>query len=629
MVFRLILPTWAKEASPNLPKALEGEFTEQELKHYNLQGYNIYFLPNHPADYQKGTIVNGSHIDVFNYVYVDMDLKDEVYPSKESFVSLLLDQEMKPTFIVDSGNGIHAYWATDGLDAMSFLRFQRRLIKKFKTDITIAKLYQLMRYPGSVNTKDKENPKLCEIVYSEEVRYTCEQVDNFLPPILLEDEEYCKQHYNKTYKIDDVSIKVDDRLPIKFAKLIESSQEAREIWSGNTDDRSKSDFRLGHLMFANQFTRDEALSVLVNSQKALGRSSHHKVNYALGIVDKIWTFELTGGQNELSLSSSVKDILAKGETSLKGTRFPCHTLLDATVHGFRLGQVIGLVAGSGVGKTAMALNMFKWFVERNPEYTHFFVPLEQPENEIAERWKTMCEGDTSLHDKVQVISNYDSEGNFRHLSLTELRDYIVKFTSKTGKKAGCVVIDHIGALAKKGENEEQQGIMDICHEMKAFAVKTNTLLVMQSQSSREKAGIGDLELNKDAAYGTVYFESYCDYLITIWQPLKRCYSNTDCPTVTAFKFCKIRHKKTNQDKIQEDVPYRLLFNPKNERLQQLTQKDEIAFDFWNKMATNKRKEDRKTDIVKYESTAWTEEEKNGEVSNNKNITRVTNPEGIH
>jgi hypothetical protein len=150
--------------------------------------------------------------------------------------------------------------------------------------------------------------------------------------------------------------------------------------------------------------------------------------------------------------------------------------------------------------------------------------------------------------------------------------------------------------------------MTICHAMKSFAINTNTLLVMQSQSSREKAGIGDLELNKDAAYGTIYFESYCDYLITLWQPLKRCHAERGCPTVTAFKYCKIRHKKARLDVIQEDVPYFLLFDSEKEELRDLTQDEKISFDFFLKKATNKRKADRKTDIVEYQSVPYKEKD---------------------
>jgi hypothetical protein len=125
---------------------------------------------------------------------------------------------------------------------------------------------------------------------------------------------------------------------------------------------------------------------------------------------------------------------------------------------------------------------------------------------------------------------------------------------------------------------------------------------MQSQTSREKAGIGDLELDKDAAYGTVYFECYCDFLMTLWQPVKRMHSQESCPTVTAFKFCKIRHKKPKRDVIQEDVPYFCFFDTENEIIRELTEDENKSFKYWLPKAIRKRNADKQTDIVEYQSS---------------------------
>lgn len=603
-LFRLIAPQWALNKNPKLRRVLEGQFNPPDIRQFNNDGYNIYYLPNYPSHYNKGITVDGTHIDMFEWVFVDCDLKDGIYESKEQFIEVIGAVGIAPTKIVDSGNGVHAYWKVSNLDAMSYLRFQRRLLRLYDTDEAVGQLFQLMRYPGTINTKLEGNPVPCELLIDDGPEYTGEELDRLLPPITLEDENYCKHHYDKTFNLNQEQNQIDETLPTKFGKLLKNNEEAKDLWSGYQEDRSKSDYRLGHLMFANGFTRAEALSVLVNSSKALGRAPIHRANYAIGIADKIWTFEIGTESEKLELSMSVKDILQRSPNALKGTRFRCHPRIDNTVHGFRLGQVIGLVGGSGIGKTAFTLNAFKWFAEYNPDCHHFFVPLEQPANEIADRWKTMCGDDTSLHEKVHIISNYDDDGNFRHLSFTEIRDYIEKFQEVTGNKVGCVVIDHIGALKKKGSNDENQDLMQICHEMKAFAVQTDTLLIMQSQTSREKAGIGDLELNKDAAYGTATFEWYCDYLVTLWQPLKRCHNEPACPTVTAFKFCKIRHKKTRRDVIQEDVPYFLFFDSENETMRDLTQDEETSFNYFLPKATNKRKQDRNTDLVEYKSVKW-------------------------
>ena len=634
MVYRCILPDWAQAKNPTLRKVVEGELTDEKVTELNQQGYNIYFLPNYPSIYQEGTTVDGSQIDTFRFVFVDMDLKDGKYKDKSEFFDVLVNTDFPlPSYMVDSGNGMHAYWQVTDLDAMSFLRLQRRLLRKFKTDEAVAKIYQLMRVPATLNTKKEDNQVECQIVYDTEGVYTCEELDAALPPITHADEEYCKQHYNKSYNIGD-PVKVDDKLPLKFAQLISNNLEVKSIWSqnwaGTSEDRSGLDFKLGHIMLCHKFTKAEAMSVLVNSAKASTRAPAHRVSYAANIVDKIWAFEEAEDKASLTLSCNVKEYLQKSGEAVKGTRFACHKYIDATLHGFRLGQVVGLIAGSGVGKTALALDMFRGFFQNNPDYDHFFVPLEQPANEIAARWAAACGSNTLLHEKVNIISNYDADGNFRHLSLEDIKEYILKFQRVTGKKIGCVVIDHIGALRKAGSEGENQSLMDICHSMKSFAIKTNTMLIMQSQAPREKAGIGDLELNKDAAYGTVYFESYCDYVITLWQPLKRCHSESGCPTVTAFKFGKIRHKNAKIDSIQEDVCYYLLFDPMNESFRELTQKEDESFKYWNKNATNLRKLDRKTDLVPYKSITWTKGETlNGEVNNHQNLAATTAANGIH
>lgn len=601
MIYRLIAPQWALNQVKS--KVLEGEFSDAQIQEYNTQGYNIYTLPNYPKTYDSSVTITGAHVDTFTCVFVDCDLKDKVYSSKEEFIAALGDSGIFPSKVVDSGNGIHAYWNVSDLNAQSYLRFQRRLMRLFKTDEAVGQLFQLMRVPYTVNTKIEDNPVLCELLYETDLVYTSEQLDAILPQITLEDEAYCVQHYDKTYNLNQEHIAFSEAIPPKFGELLRTNKEVKTLWAENIDDRSKSDYRLGHVMFANGFTKEEAMSVLVNSAKAITRAPVHRHSYAENIVKAIWTFELEP-RKSTDLSMSVREILQRSGDTLKGTRFPLHPRIDNTEHGFRLGQVIGLVAGSGVGKTAFALNLFKWAAESNPDYHHFFVPLEQPANEIADRWKSMVQTDTRLHDKVHVISNYDDEGNFRHLSFDEIREYITAFQKERGIKVGCVVIDHIGALKKKGKDGENQDLMDICHQMKAFAVQTNTLLIMQSQTSREKAGIGDMELNKDAAYGTVYFESYCDYLITLWQPLKRCHKEQACPTVTAFKFCKIRHKKPRRDVIQEDVCYQMYFDSDTEQMRDLTQDEKVSFDYFLKKATNARKADRKTELVEYTSVGY-------------------------
>lgn len=604
MLVRCILTEYAKEANPDLPRVIEDDLNDERIQQLNAQSYNIYYNPNYPSKWSPGSIVDGSQIDTFSYVFLDFDLKSGGYASKEAFVThLTKTAKLPPSAVVDSGGGCHAYWQVSDLDAMSFLRLQRRLCRLYNTDEAVSKIYQLMRLPQTNNVKIKDNPKPCSILSANDNVYTSEQLDKWLPKITAKDEEYCKNHYDRTYKINQ-EIKVDYKLPFKFMRLLKSSKEVKELYTNNQTDRSKADYRLAHLMHAESFTREEAMSVLVNCSKAISRSDVHRNNYALNIVDKVWVFEEVGDSETVPLSSSVRDILRRG-TGSKGRRLYCWEVFDGTEYGFRTGHVLGLIGGVGSGKTTLTLNYMYWFAKLNPECHHLFFSGEQPEEEIAATWVQLCgTSDNALLDNLHILGNYNLDGTFRNLSLTEIEEYALALEKRLNIKLGCLGVDHIGILRKQTKEGEQQGIMDICHQMKAVAMRTDTFLIMQSQTSREKAGIGDIELNKDAAFSTSLFEWYCDFVVTSWQPLKRVYAKKPDLTCNAYKYCKIRHKNVKLDKVKEDSVQILMFNPDNKRLDLMTQEQEVAYDYWEKLATANRNKDRRREPTQRTKIDW-------------------------
>jgi hypothetical protein len=215
----------------------------------------------------------------------------------------------------------------------------------------------------------------------------------------------------------------------------------------------------------------------------------------------------------------------------------------------------------------------------------------------------MCGDRTYLHDRVHILSNYTPDGVFRDLSLDEIRKHIMEFKKTTDNNVGCVVIDHIGVLCNENRLGQDEGVKKIAKAMKGFAEETQTFLIMQSQTSRSKAGpIGDLELDKDAAFGTSVFENFCDFLVTLWQPLKRVYE-LGAPTVMSYKFCKIRHKNQKLDIIKEDKRYTVFFDPETQLIRELRQ-DDGDIKYWVTQATNKRKLDKNIEVLEYTSIRW-------------------------
>jgi hypothetical protein len=140
----MIAPKWLMENEPSTKRVIEGMLSDDEIVELNVRGYNAYYFPNAPKQYVPGVSVDGSLIDDFRFVFVDMDLKDGHYPSKDAFLQALA-KAPEPTQVVDSGNGVHAYWQVSDLDAMSYLKLSRRLMRYLNTDEAVGQILQLMR----------------------------------------------------------------------------------------------------------------------------------------------------------------------------------------------------------------------------------------------------------------------------------------------------------------------------------------------------------------------------------------------------------------------------------------------------------------------------------------------------
>lgn len=635
MIYCMLLPKWVEEDPSwdrhKLPRSYEGEYSEEEMLDLNQQGYNAYFHVNYPDQYNRDRFVEAADVTNFNSVFVDLDMKDYLsevpdrrheWATKEDFMRELLAFKLPPSRIVDSGNGVHAYWYLSDLTDLDFLRFQRRLCRKFKTDPAVSKLKQIMRVPGTVNWKDPNDPKLAELVTDDAYEYTAEQLNAALPRISDKDEAYCKAHYDKAHGLEQ-KLDVSDELPAVWFKLAKPGTEPHRLFYGQVKDRSIADFRLGHLMLAAGFTKIEAMAVLMNTSKASERAGSHRYNYADGVVSKVWLHVAETAKDQVKQAGRVRSVRELLEMNPngdehEGQRLPCHPYIDGTEKGTRRGQILGLIAGSGVGKTAFGLNIFLGFAMRNPDPNIVFlmVSLEQPEREYVARWAKMCQGNDALINRIYVLGNYNDDGTYRHLSLPEIEDEAKELMRVTGKEIGATMIDHIGVLKKENRNGENQGLIDVCQYMKAFAVNLNTFLIMQSQAPREKASIGDIELDKDAAYGTVFFESFCDYVVTLWQPLKRLYDEIPNLTVTVFKFCKIRDKHVIKDRIKEDQRYPLILDPDTELMRQLTATEQKALDFNAGRATKLRARDKKTEPGRISVINWGDQAPKGGTDGN-------------
>lgn len=577
--YRLLKPSWGqkfierdgeKVNNPDFVQeikgknTLEGIFEEAFVNQKNKEGYNVYWFPNHPSTdiyNEEKVYLNGRDIDVFEYLFVDMDLKDGIYKTKEEFYEVVRKFPLKPSMTIDSGNGVHVYWQMSDLERDAFPFFAKRLIKHFKTDESIWTVLQLMRYPFSKNTKKHGEPKQVSLI--EKLcgggPYTLEQFHKILPDLEQRDLEKAQNHLDKLDGKSTVELSENcntDELPDKFLKLLYKDEKVFGLFTNpkqHYGDRSGADAALTNILFSKHFNRKEALAIIANTSKALSKGLN-RLDYAANTVDFVYSDRT---QNKFR---TVGEKQKSGREAIRGEAVNGPLLFDCLKNPWRKGQVMGMIAGSGVGKTTVALKCIKDMIENNPDNDDVFIffSLEMPEYEIEERWVKLVGSKSNLANRLYVIGNEDEKGDPRNICLQDIYWYAMDIKKNTGKNIGSMIIDHIGLInpminlkktptfGAEGDLEGGYGTMralslpTLCKQMKPLAKMLDAFLIVLTQTTKVK-GAGDTPIDKDGAFGSASYEWMMDYIMTMWQPLMRIHKETEL-RVLAWQYAKIRNK---------------------------------------------------------------------------------------
>lgn len=294
MRIRLIPPEWLSK-----PILESNDYTPKELETYNSEGYNIFYYPNHNSEKLDHKYLKGSDVDVFEYIFIDMDLSDKIYSSKKEFVEFIKTFPLKPTKTVNSGNGVHVHWRISNLDRDSYIQTQLRLIKHFKTDNSVWTIQQLIRLEGYNNTKDKAEFKPVDLATNEDLTgdrvYEIEEFDSLLPELDEQDQKKITDHLNKTDGIITTTFNQIDveELPERFLKMLDSSDALSEYFY-NPVDRSVADMKIANILQIAGFEKEEATNILLHTDKGQERG----ISYVGSIVEKVWNNPLDDFDND-------------------------------------------------------------------------------------------------------------------------------------------------------------------------------------------------------------------------------------------------------------------------------------------------------------------------------------------
>jgi len=195
-----------------------GELEKQidDALSWNQKDYNVSFSVNPRAAMGES---KQDDIQDVTCLWLDIDGKNfqEGKPEAEKRV---LEFQMKPNIIVDSGHGYHCYWVLQE-PIINRTKDQSKEVKRVLSGLATAlgadkqafNFDRVMRLPGTLNIKDLENPQPCFIVQTNsEHFYSLPDFNTFL--------DYCYEEPEKGLDVDfkGKTLIVSDKDPLSAIK---------------------------------------------------------------------------------------------------------------------------------------------------------------------------------------------------------------------------------------------------------------------------------------------------------------------------------------------------------------------------------------------------------------------------
>lgn len=241
--------------------------------------YNIYYTVNEPfKDAPDGKLLK-KHIEYIHALYIDKDpAKDKDFTQQREellgFAASLNDNEIQPTWVIDSGNGVQALWllkekmpANDDIK-LSAEEHGRGLANKFHSD-AIQNIDRILRLPFTKNIPTEKKKKLgrkesfSKVLFASQKKHQWNNLTAIAPA--LKAPEYDS--------ITDIALDVEslpkswDEMPIlkeRFKLLVESDSKLKALYNKEIvkPSRSEYDFSVAQILKSNEWSLDDAAAVL-------------------------------------------------------------------------------------------------------------------------------------------------------------------------------------------------------------------------------------------------------------------------------------------------------------------------------------------------------------------------------
>lgn len=249
--------------------------------------------------------------------------------------------------------------------------------------------------------------------------------------------------------------------------------------------------------------------------------------------------------------------------------------MDCLVEEWSKKEMMGIVGGSGVGKSSIALEIFRHILlnNDNPDSVCIFVSLEMTTQKIAARWRKMNKDTPELADRLYVISNYGENGKSKMLTTEGILNEVNTIKDALEVDVLSTCIDHLHIITpSKGQGDD---INKIAWRLKELSVELNTFLIVLAQTTKGKQGAySDKPLDADSVYGASQLKWAVSFLISCHKPLGML--GDKAVNCLAWGYVKIREKH-KEDPISVGVYQLLKYNEDTGTLGEMSFDDMLFF----------------------------------------------------
>lgn len=259
---------------------------------------------------------------------------------------------------------------------------------------------------------------------------------------------------------------------------------------------------------------------------------------------------------------------------------------DCLTESWSRGEMLGIIADSGSGKTEVVLYSAKHMLKNNPEANFVFVSLEMTTQKIFNRWVDMTADCPELMDRFYIVSRFDEEGKPQPISMAWILQQLVTHKNTVGDLVS-FAIDHLHII---GDNDVSQ-LNSIVFKVKEMAVELDSFGILLAQVSKSHGQKGEVPLGADAVYGCSQFKWACTDIIQIHRPIKRLEGDAGI-SVMAWGYAKIREPKKG-DAVKEGVNRLLLYDLESRGFRELSKDEKMTFkQFYDILVEMKQQEEK-------------------------------------